>query len=235
MHRGPIYLTGFRNQATDRLSTMAGSDMPLGILIQPWTRDYLPYSHIYPWCGIDNGCFTEAGRDRFVLSDYLEMTREALLRWGDHLLFATAPDVPMDWAGTLQASLPVLPLIRQVGAMAALVLQDGATPENIPWHACDSIFIGGSTEWKIGPEVQRICRYARRLPRGGPGIHMGRVNSLKRLLVAASFGCDSVDGTYLMHETKKGQSSAGVDTMLFWLREMHKRAAPPMGYNPPPF
>jgi hypothetical protein len=54
--------------------------------------------------------------------------------------------------------------------------------------------IGGSTSWKLGPAAASLAAQARRL---GKWVHMGRVNSLKRLRYAASIGCDSADGTYL--------------------------------------
>ena len=190
----PVYLTGVRNEYTDGLASYHDSELPLGILVQPLTRGYLRYQHLYAWCGIDNGRFTEVGRRRFRLDDYLDMTREAVDRFGDGLLFATAPDVPFDWHGTLRESLPVLPLLRRAGAPAAIVLQDGASSSDVPWDECDALFVGGSTQWKVGPEARALCREAvgRR-----KWVHMGRVNSERRFRYAAAIGCDSADGTYL--------------------------------------
>lgn len=48
---------------------------------------------------------------------------------------------------------------------------------------------------------------------------MGRVNSTSRLLVAQDFGCDSADGTYLLHELQKGTpADEAVYQMTEWLR-----------------
>ena len=56
-----------------------------------------------------------------------------------------------------------------------------------------ALFIGGATnEFKLGPEVEAIVAEGRQR---GIWIHMGRVNSLRRLVYAASIGCDSIDGT----------------------------------------
>jgi len=64
--------------------------------------------------GIDNGCFSKP--EAFNLEHYLSWIRE---RPG--ALFATAPDKVGDAEATLAKSLPVLPLIREAGAPAALV------------------------------------------------------------------------------------------------------------------
>jgi hypothetical protein len=56
-----------------------------------------------------------------------------------------------------------------------------------------ALFIGGATDqFKLGPEVEAIVAEARAR---NVWVHMGRVNSLRRLAYAASIGCDSVDGT----------------------------------------
>ena len=56
------------------------------------------------------------------------------------------------------------------------------------------LFIGGTDEFKLGPDAEAIGREAKDR---GKWLHMGRVNSIKRLRIAKRMGCDSVDGTYL--------------------------------------
>jgi len=226
---GVIYLTGMRTPTLDavagyhlRNANAHDESMPLGVLVQPLTRHYLrDGAEFYPWVGIDNGCFTESGQRRFKMDAYLRMIGEALDAFGeDAVLFATAQDVAFDWEATLEKSLPTLPLIRKAGAPAALVVQDGATPENIPWDELDSIFVGGSTEWKLSPSVAAIAKAANRRHKW---VHMGRVNSLQRITTAQRFGCRSADGTYLLHEEQKGRGEQGVETMISWLRDSWKR------------
>jgi hypothetical protein len=77
----------------------------------------------------------------------------------------------------------------------AFVLQDGSEePGMIPWDAAGltAVFVGGSDEFKLGPEAARLIREARRR---GLYAHMGRVNSAKRIQYAKSIGCTSIDGT----------------------------------------
>lgn len=49
----------------------------------------------------------------------------------------------------------------------------------------------------------------------------GRVNSLRRLRIALEFGVDSVDGTYLLHESKRGRPEEAPHDVVGWLRQIH--------------
>ena len=150
--------------------------------------------HILPptqvWAA-DTGCFTES-ETPFSLSRYLRWLsrRPATL-----CLFATCPDVIGDWKATLKRSKGVPALLRRLRYKPALVAQDGATPDNVPWDDLDALFIGGTTEWKLqSPMVIELLKEA---GRRGKWKHLGRVNSGERVILAAMRGCDSVDGTYL--------------------------------------
>ena len=74
----------------------------------------------------------------------------------------------------------------------AFVIQDGAEDIDIPFHLFKCLFIGGSTEFKLSHTSYDIVQSAKAK---GKQIHMGRVNTDKRLRHAMTFGCDSVDGT----------------------------------------
>jgi hypothetical protein len=141
------------------------------------------------WAG-DNGCFgaNYVGDDAWIGW----LARHA--SHADRCLFATAPDVVGDAAATLARSAPFLPVIRDLGYPAALVAQDGLEDLDVPWDAFDVLFIGGSTEWKLGPYAARLIAEARLR---GKRVHMGRVNSGRRYAYAALLGCDSADGTFL--------------------------------------
>ena len=125
-------------------------------------------------------------------------------------LFAALPDVVGDWPATVARSMPWLPKVKALGYPVAIVLQDGATAETVPWDDVDAVFVGGSTEWKLGPQARSLVAAAKRR---GLWAHMGRVNSERRLRYASHIGCDSADGTFL---------SFGPDVnlvrLLTWLR-----------------
>lgn len=109
-------------------------------------------------------------------------------------LFAVAPDVVADAAATIERSRPWLPKIRALGYPAAFVAQDGQEHLPVPWDEFDALFIGGSTEWKLGVHARRLVREAKAR---GKHVHMGRVNSAQRWRYAEAIGCDTADGTYL--------------------------------------
>lgn len=157
--------------------------------------------HQYPIVAFDNGCFSETGYpgdDAWL--DWLEKHKAHAKR----AMFAVAPDVftgaedGSDAAATVERSLPFLPLIRDLGYPAALVLQVGCEdfPERLPWDAFDVAFIGGTTAWKCGREGADMIREA--LSRG-KRVHVGRVNSEARYRRFAQLGAHSVDGTYITY------------------------------------
>ena len=140
------------------------------------------------WCA-DNGCFSdkwdEAKWWRFL---------EANAHDAATCLFAVAPDVVADaWRSGIR-SLPWIEPIKALGYPVAWVAQDGQESHPLPWGGIDALFVGGSTEWKLGPEARRLVAEAKRR---GKWVHMGRVNSERRYRYALTIGCDSADGTYL--------------------------------------
>jgi hypothetical protein len=159
----------------------------------------------------DNGKFGKGwpGADR-----WFEWLCTTVDRYGpDRCLWAVAPDVPFDAAGTLAESLPWLARIRELGIPAAFAAQDGCDELGVPWDAFDVLFLAGSTEWKTGPIAEALAREAKAR---GKQVHMGRVNSLARLRTAEWFGCDSADGTYLAFGPTKNLAR-----LTDWLDELH--------------
>lgn len=127
--------------------------------------------------------------------------------------FATAPDVVCDAEATTARALPILPKIRALGLPAAYVAQNGATIANVPWSEFDALFIGGDTDWKLGPEAARLVAEAKSR---GLWVHMGRVNTFNRLDYATILGCDSVDGTMLAFAPDDNLTK-----LLAWLWEVN--------------
>lgn len=175
----------------------------LGFIDTPRQRNIRPPG--VTWCA-DNGCFGTGypGDDK-----WLQWLAKNSVDAGS-CLFATAPDVVGDAVETLKRSAPFLPKIRQLGFPAALVAQDGLENLTVPWDSFDVLFIGGSTDWKLGPEVRTLVAEARARRKW---VHMGRVNSLKRYNYARSIGCDSVDGTFLKFGPK-----VNLPKLLSWLQ-----------------
>lgn len=167
------------------------SDGRLGQMITPNAGNRLVPGATY---AIDNGCFSDAWSvDRWL--DTLERHRppHAIAhRGGDpRCLFAVVPDVVGDGPGTEALWRRWWSAPMRLGFRAAFVLQNKA--RYIPFGP-SAVFIGGDTDWKLGPEARHAVHVAKRR---GLWVHMGRVNTLRRLRYAAEIGCDSVDGTLL--------------------------------------
>jgi hypothetical protein len=157
------------------------------------------------WCA-DNGVFGKG----YPGDDKWWAWLEANATDAETCIFAVAPDVVGDAQATLDRSLPWLPRIRALGYPAAFVAQDGLESLTIPWDEFDVLFIGGSTEWKLGSHARLIVSEAKAR---GKHVHMGRVNSEKRLRYAQAIGCDSADGTYIAFGP-----DVNLPNVLAWLR-----------------
>jgi transposase InsO family protein len=152
----------------------------------------------------DNGCFTQPQK----------YTDQGYLKWLDKLdrsgcFFATAPDVVGDADETLKRSKPMLPKIRELGYRVAFVAQDGAKIDSLPWADLDCLFVGGTDTFKLSQAAAECMREAKQR---GKSVHMGRVNSYRRIRLAKFLGADSVDGTQLAYRPTRYLSD-----VLHWL------------------
>lgn len=109
-------------------------------------------------------------------------------------LFAVMPDVVADAEATVRLAERWSALVRDAGYRAAFVAQDGSDRHPPPWDLFDVLFIGGSTEFKLGAEAVRLMAEAhhREVP-----VHVGRVNSLRRLNWAREQHANTADGTFI--------------------------------------
>jgi hypothetical protein len=153
----------------------------LGVLSSP-RRVYLDDVQEWLWAA-DNDAYLAWDADLYQL-----MLNK--ITGMDGCLFITAPDVVGDAEETLRRFWEWLPAIRRAQQPVALVAQDGIHDTELPWDDIDALFIGGTTPFKMHTET--LCREAKRR---GKWLHMGRVNTRRRIRFAQSIGCDSVDGS----------------------------------------
>jgi hypothetical protein len=109
-------------------------------------------------------------------------------------LFVTAPDVVGDGERTLELFDEWAADLSACWQPVALVAQDGMTVATVPWRRIQALFIGGTTEFKMGDQGRLLAIEAKRR---GLWLHMGRVNTQQRIRYAKAIGCDSIDGTSL--------------------------------------
>lgn len=133
-----------------------------------------------PWA-CDNGAFS--GFDATEFEAFLVKIS------GYRSLFVACPDVVEDARATINRFAEWNDKVKSTGHPVAFVLQDGQ--ENFELPAADAYFIGGSTEFKLSETAMGLVSECKRQ---GAWIHMGRVNSLRRIDIAVEMGCDSFDG-----------------------------------------
>lgn len=144
-----------------------------------------PPDDTWVWAA-DNGCFSSSWNPKAWRTWITEVS--------DQTLFAVVPDVVADWRKTRWRWVQYMPIVKEHGLRAAYVLQDGQTSTWMPWDELDAVFVGGSTQWKLSDHSRNLIDEAKSRDKW---VHMGRVNSLRRMMLARDWGCDSCDGTYL--------------------------------------
>jgi len=108
----------------------------------------------------------------------------------------------------------LLPKIRSIGYKSAFIAQDGAT-KNLPWEEFDCLFIGGTTTWKLSQSAADIMAEAKR---NRKWLHVGRVNSYRRLSLISILGADSCDGTFLAFGPDKN-----LPRLLRWFEKLEEQ------------
>ena len=202
-----IYLTGSVGVAAEK---HLNSNL-IGYLRAPGGGRALQPS--WTWAA-DNGCF---GKGWPGIDKWLDWLRSYTDEERSRCLFATAPDVVGDHSATVARSAPLIPVIRSLGYKAAFVAQDGMTADGSDWDF-DVLFIGGSTAWKLGSNAKSVI--AESIRRGIP-VHVGRINSQKRLIAFAALGCSSADGTFLAYGPE-----TNLPKLLSWIT--HLDTHPPL-------
>jgi hypothetical protein len=137
-------------------------------------------------CAYDNGCFAGS------------WSPESWATWlmaQPAGLFAVVPDIVGDARRTRLRFEVYAPFVRRYQPVA-YALQDGSDTIEPPWDEFDVLFVGGSTGFKLCDATWAACAEARRR---GKWVHVGRVNSLKRLRACRAALVDSVDGTFLKY------------------------------------
>jgi hypothetical protein len=179
-----IYMIGDPNGATQRL--IRKHPEHFGALVTP-TRT----SRATGITALDNGAW--AHRDD---PDWWRTTGETqwlAARGAYDWLFVVMPDVVADADATLERYLRYRGEMDERGLPMALALQNGMTSKAIA-HLCPAfLFLGGTTEWKLAT-LPLLAEFAHATNRW---LHVGRVNTIRRLWLCASYGVHSCDGTGL--------------------------------------
>jgi hypothetical protein len=176
----------------------------IGWLVGPSARHKTKLKRWIPYA-LDNDAYSAfSNHTQWSESDWF-----ALLEWarqsGKKPLWVLVPDVVADKAATLERWQRYNPKVRETKAFA---VQDGMTPDDVP-EGAEVVFVGGTTQWKW----RSLPMWAEHFPR----IHVGRVNTLRRLWTCEELGVESCDGTGWFREG----DGARIADLELWL-EGHK-------------
>ena len=117
----------------------------------------------------------------------------ALAKMGAGADWTTIPDIVAGGPASLELSLKWMRRVLDETPRAMLAVQNGMVPEDVrPFiGARVGIFVGGDTKWKMAT-LEQWCALGRER---GAWVHVGRVNSKKRISACATSGATSFDGT----------------------------------------
>lgn len=139
---------------------------------------------------VDNGVFTR-GLEPTRFWNFLKKMESKK----PQCLFVVAPDMVANAIVTLQSFRYWGYAIKEKEWPVAFAAQDGQESLEFP-PEFDALFIGGSTEWKMGDGAINCIRRAQKL---GKWVHVGRVNTQSRIRHFQLLNVNSVDGTCLVY------------------------------------
>lgn len=139
--------------------------------------------------GADNGQWSERGTDNFDADRFCRF-----VDWlGDRARWLALPDIVEGGLRSLELTLAWLDKLRGHPSILLVVVQDGIEPHDVAGLLGPQVglFVGGSTDWKL----QTAEAWGQLAAACGCWLHIGRVNSAKRMFLAIAAGAHSVDGT----------------------------------------
>lgn len=143
---------------------------------------------------LDNGAWTSFQRGEAFDESAFQLAVDKL---GERADFIVVPDIVAGGLRSLDFSLTWLERLRGVSTPMAFAVQDGMTPAMVePYIGAGRskagyLFVGGSTEWKLATMSQWVELGRRK----HAGIHVGRVNTVRRIKACLGAGATSFDGS----------------------------------------
>ncbi len=117
----------------------------------------------------------------------------ALVRFAPAADWTVLPDIVAGGHASLETSLRWMRRVLDAGPRALLAVQDGMAITDVATFVGPRVglFVGGSTAWKW----QTLPAWAELARRSSCWLHVGRVNTSKRIHACGDVGATSFDGT----------------------------------------
>lgn len=158
-----------------------------GLLLTPDRPELLQgFSKI----AIDNGAWGAYQRKKPWTSDKFCQLVE---KYGHKANWVVAPDIVCGGLDSLIQSLKWVSWLLDRCQLVLIAVQNGMTDADLRPHVGSRIglFVGGDSKWK----EESLPMWGRLARESGCYLHVGRVNSARRIRLCAMSGVDSVDGT----------------------------------------
>ena len=148
-----------------------------------WRTEGFPYA-------LDNGAWSDFHTGRPFDEEAFERLLEKL---GANADFAVLPDIVAGGMRSLELSVRWLNRVLSLCPLVLIAVQDGMELCDLAPLVSPSvgIFLGGSTEWKL----QRMADWGHFCAERHVYYHVARVNTLRRIRLAAAAGATSIDGS----------------------------------------
>jgi hypothetical protein len=152
---------------------------------------------------MDNGAWTAFQQNKPFDEDAF---MRAIDKLGESADWIVVPDIVTSGLRSLDYSLSWLEKLRGLPTPLLLAVQDGMEPNDVRelLSPAVGIFIGGSTEWK----EETANQWGRLARRRNCYLHVGRVNSQRRIGICNAAGANSFDGTSASRFSKSLQRLA---------------------------
>jgi hypothetical protein len=139
---------------------------------------------------LDNGAWADFQAGRAFDEDAFEQLVDKLGAGADWIVL---PDIVAGGLASLELSLRWSNRCLAVCPMVLIAVQDGMREADLaPLVGCSvGVFLGGSTEWKLA----NMLRWGTFCAERGVYYHVARVNTERRVWLAAASGADSIDGS----------------------------------------
>ena len=166
-------------------------------------------NHGFPYA-IDNGAWTAYQKQEpFDAAAFLGI----LATHGAGADFVVVPDIVAGGRASLDFSTVWIDRLQRLRLPLYLEVQDGMTPKDVDLIArgpdLRGLFVGGTSSWKDATTPTWALFGHRRDLR----VHVGRVNTERRIRLCAGAGVDSIDGS------GPSRWKRHAETMTRWMRQ----------------
>jgi len=157
-------------------------------------RGKLAYSRLRPWF-YDNGAFVDWKAEQPFDADAYLSDMRTMATDNDKPDFYVIPDVVADGDKSIRFSCEWMTRLDGLGlstvAPRYFAAQDGMVGVDLPWHAIDGVFIGGTKPWK----VRTAKMWADTAAKAGKACHFARCGTARTVALARSLRVDSCDSS----------------------------------------